>query len=192
MEVAASESMVQEVAIPWWVVLLQGICALIFGFLLLTDTGATLLTVVILLGIYWFVLGIFDLVRMFSDPAGWGWKLLSGIIGILAGLVLIRHPLWSAAIGSSILVWIVGVLGLVMGGVSIIRAIMGGGWGMAFAGALGILLGLLLLFHTATTITVLIYSAGVLLVVGGIAGIVGAIMLRVRMGSGAKRMAPTA
>lgn len=192
MEVAASESMVQEVAIPWWVVLLQGICALIFGFLLLTDTGATLLTVVILLGIYWFVLGIFDLVRMFSDPAGWGWKLLSGIIGILAGLVLIRHPLWSAAIGSSILVWIVGVLGLVMGGVSIIRAIMGGGWGMAFAGALGILLGLLLLFHTATTITVLIYTAGVLLVVGGIAGIVGAIMLRVRMGSGAKRMAPTA
>ncbi|HET7339458.1 MAG TPA: DUF308 domain-containing protein [Candidatus Dormibacteraeota bacterium] len=191
MEVATSESMVQEVAIPWWVVLLQGICALIIGFLLLTETGATLLTFVILLGIYWFVLGIFDLVRMFSDPAGWGWKLLSGIIGILAGLVLIRHPLWSAAIGSSILVWVVGGLGLVMGVVSIIRAIAGGGWGMAIAGALSILLGLLLLFNTATTVVVMIYTAGVLLVVGGIAGIVGAIMLRVRMGSGAKRMAPT-
>ena len=192
MEVATSESMVREVAIPWWVVLLQGVCALIIGFLLLTDTAATLLTFVILLGIYWFVLGIFDLVRMFSDPAGWGWKLLSGIIGILAGLVLIRHPLWSAAIGSSILVWVVGVLGLIMGVISIIRAIAGGGWGMAIVGALSILLGLLLLFHTATTVMVLIYSAGILLVIGGIAGILGAIMLRVRMGSGAKRMAPTA
>ena len=191
MEVTASESMVQEVGIPWWVLLIQGISALIIGFLLLTETGATLLTLVVLLGIYWFVLGIFDLVRMFSDPAGWGWKLFSGIIGILAGLVLIRHPLWSAAIGSSILVWVVGILGLIMGVVFIIRAIAGGGWGMAIVGALGILLGLLLLFHTATTVVVLIYTAGVLLVVGGIIGILGAIMLRVRMGSGAKRMAPT-
>jgi uncharacterized membrane protein HdeD (DUF308 family) len=191
MEVTASESMVQEVAVPWWVLLIQGISALIIGFLLLTETGATLLTLVVLLGIYWFVLGIFDLVRMFSDPAGWGWKLFSGIIGILAGLVLIRHPLWSAAIGSSILVWVVGILGLIMGVVFIIRAIAGGGWFIAIAGALGILLGLLLLFHTATTVVVLIYTAGVLLVVGGIVGILGAIMLRVRMGSGAKRMAPT-
>jgi uncharacterized membrane protein HdeD (DUF308 family) len=138
------------------------------------------------------VLGIFDLVRMFTDPAGWGWKLFSGIIGILAGLVLIRHPLWSAAIGTSILVWVVGILGLIMGVVWIIRGIAGGGWGMAIAGVLGILLGLLLLFHTATTVTVLIYTAGVLLVVGGIVEILGAIMLRVRMGSGAQRMAPTA
>jgi len=192
MEVATSESMVQEVGIPWWVLLLQGVSALIIGFLLLAETGATLLTLVILLGIYWFVLGIFDLVRMFTDPAGWGWKLFSGIIGILAGLVLIRHPLWSAAIGTSILVWVVGILGLIMGVVWIISGIAGGGWGMAIAGVLGILLGLLLLFHTATTVTVLIYTAGVLLVVGGIVEILGAIMLRVRMGSGAQRMAPTA
>jgi uncharacterized membrane protein HdeD (DUF308 family) len=189
MEVATSESIVQEVAIPWWAILLQGICGVILGFLLLTETGATLITLVILLGIYWFVLGIFDIVRMFSDPAGWGWKLFSGIIGILAGLVLIRHPLWSAAIGASILVWVVGILGLVMGVVDIIRAITGAGWGMAIVGVLSIALGLLLLFHTATTITVLIYTAGILLLVGGIAGIIGAIMLRVRMGSGAKRMA---
>ena len=192
MELSTSESMVQEVGIPWWVLLLLGVSALIIGFLLLAETGATLLTLVILLGIYWFVLGIFDLVRMFSDPAGWGWKLFSGIIGILAGLVLIRHPLWSAAIGASILVWVVGILGLVMGVVDIIRGIAGAGWGIAIVGVLSIALGLLLLFHTATTVMVLIYTAGILLVIGGIAGILGAIMLRVRMGSGAKRMAPTA
>ena len=188
MAAVTSESMAREVEIAWWVVLLQGICALIIGFLLITETGATLATLTILLGIYWFVLGIFDLVRMFSEPAGWGWKLLSGIIGILAGLVLIRHPLWSAAIGTSVLVWVVGVLGIVYGAVAIIRAIGGGGWGMALAGFLSLLLGLVLLFHTATTVVVLVYTAGVLAIIGGLVGIGGAIALRVRVGSGAKRI----
>jgi uncharacterized membrane protein HdeD (DUF308 family) len=188
MEAVTSENMTREVEIAWWVVLLQGICALIIGFLLITETGATLATITILLGIYWFVLGTVDLVRMFSEPAGWGWKLLSGIVGILAGLVLIRHPLWSAAIGTSVLVWIVGGLGVVYGAVAIIRAIMGGGWGMALAGALSLLLGLVLLFHTAATVVVLVYTAGVLAIIGGLVGIVGAIALRVRLGSGAKRI----
>ena len=183
---------VQERPIAWWVILLQGISALIIGFLLLTETGATLATLTILLGIYWFVLGIFDLVRMFSDPAGWGWKLLSGVLGIVAGLVLIRHPLWSAAIGTSILVWVVGSLGLIIGVLAVIRAFTGGGWGMALSGAVSILLGLVLLFHTATTVVILIYTAGVIAVIAGIAEIVGAIALRVRMGSGARRMRTSA
>lgn len=185
-------SFVQERPIAWWVILLQGISALIIGFLLLTETGATLVTLTILLGIYWFVLGIFDLVRMFSDPAGWGWKLLSGLIGIIAGLVLLRHPLWSAAIGTSILVWVVGSLGLIIGVLAIIRAFTGGGLGMALTGAVSILFSLVLLFHTATTVVILIYTAGVLAVIAGIAGIVGAIALRVRMGSGARRMRTSA
>ncbi len=188
MATVTSESMAREVQIAWWVVLLQGICAAIIGLLLITDTGATVATLTILLGIYWFILGIFDLVRMFSEPSGWGWKLVSGIIGIVASLVLIRHPLWSASIGTSLLVWIVGFLGVVYGGVAVLRAIMGGGWGMALAGTLSILLGLLLLFHTVATVLVLIYTAGVLALIGGLAGIVGAIALRVRGGSGAKRI----
>jgi uncharacterized membrane protein HdeD (DUF308 family) len=181
--------MVVERGVPWWVILLDGIAAAIIGFLLLTNTGATLITLVILLGIYWFVLGIFDLVRMFSDPAGWGWKLFSGIIGILAGLVLIRNPLWSAAIGSSILVWVIGFLGLIWGAAGVVRAFTGGGWGMALVGVLSILLSLVLLFHTAATVVVLIYTAGFLALFGGIIGIVSAIALRLRMGSGAKRLA---
>jgi uncharacterized membrane protein HdeD (DUF308 family) len=177
------------IVVAWWVVLLQGISAAIIGFLLLTETAVTLTTLIVLLGIYWFVLGVIDIARMFSSPMGWGWSLFSGIIGILAGLVLIRHPLWSGAIGASVLVWIVGSIGLVMGVVAIIRAFMGGGWGIAIEGVLSILLGLLLLFHTATTVVVLVYTAGVLALVGGIIGIIGAIALRVRLGSGAKRMA---
>ena len=174
---------------PWWLILLQGICAAIIGFLLLTETAVTLATLVVLLGIYWFVLGVLDIARMFSSPRGWGWSLFSGILGILAGLVLIRHPLWSGFLTTSVLVWIIGGLGLVMGAVGIVRAITGGGWGMAIGAVLSILLGLLLIFHTGATIVVLVYTAGVMALIGGILGIIGAIALRVRLGSGAKRLA---
>jgi uncharacterized membrane protein HdeD (DUF308 family) len=189
MSTMSDVSVVSEITIPWWVILLQGICALIIGFLLLTNTGATLATLTILLGIYWFVLGIFDLVRMFTDPAGWGWKLFSGIVGILAGLVLIRNPLWSAAFGTAVLVWVVGILGLIFGITSVIRAFTGAGWGAALAGLTSVLLSLLLLLHTATTVVVLFYTAGVLAVVFGAAEVISAIWLRTRAGAGARRVA---
>ncbi len=189
MSTMSEVSVVSEVGIPWWVILLQGICALIIGFLLLTNTGATLATLTVLLGIYWFVIGLFDLVRMFTDPTGWGWKLFSGIVGILAGLVLIRNPLWSAAIGTSILVWMVGILGLMLGVGGVIRAVTGAGWGSAISGLAIILLSLVLLFHTATTVVVLFYTAGVLAVVFGAVGIISSIWLRTRAGTGARRMA---
>ncbi len=182
-------SVSQEFRIAWWVVLLQGIAAVILGLLLLTNTATTLATLVILLGVYWFVLGIFDLVRIFTDPYGWGWKLLSGIVGIAAGLVLIRHPLWSAAIGSSLLVWVIGIFGLIIGSLALLRAVTGAGWGSAFSGLLSILLGLLLLFHTATTVVVLVYTVGIIAIVGGGAEIIGSIVFRAQLGAGERRMA---
>jgi uncharacterized membrane protein HdeD (DUF308 family) len=188
-DTSESVSVIQEVGIAWWVILLQGIAAVILGLLLLTNTGATLATLVVLLGVYWFVLGIFDLVRIFVDPAGWGWKLLSGLVGIAAGLVLIRNPLWTAAITASVLVWLIGVLGVILGGLALLRAVTGAGWGIALSGLLSIVLGLLLLFHTATTVTVLIYAAGIIAVVGGALEIIGAIVFRAQLGAGARRMA---
>ena len=179
----------QETFVPWWLILLQGIATAILGVLLITQPGITLATLTIFLGVYWFVLGVIDLVHMFTEPAGWGWKLFSGVIGILAGLVLIRHPLWSAAIGASLLVWIVGFLGLLFGVVGIIRAFTGGGWGMALSGLLSAVLGLLLLFHTAVTVVVLIYLVGIIAIVGGVIAIVSAIVIRAQGGAGSRRMA---
>ena len=181
--------MVEETLVPWWLILLQGIAATILGVLLITQTGLTIASVTIFLGVYWCILGVMDLVHMFTNPAGWGWKLFSGIIGILAGLVLIRHPLWSAAIGTSVLVWIVGTLGLLFGAIGVVRALGGGGWGMALSGLLSMVLGLLLIFHTAVTVVVLVYTVAIVAIVGGIIAIIGAIVMRAQGGAGARRMA---
>jgi uncharacterized membrane protein HdeD (DUF308 family) len=68
---------------PWWLVLLEGIAAIILGILLLTAPQATLFVLVQLLGIYWLVKGIFQIANIFIDSSRWGWKLF-GIQNALA------------------------------------------------------------------------------------------------------------
>jgi uncharacterized membrane protein HdeD (DUF308 family) len=188
-QVDSAAIVVKTTLVPWWLILLQGIAATILGVLLITQTGITVASLTIFLGIYWCILGVMDLVHMFTDPAGWGWKLFSGIVGILAGLVLIRHPLWSAAVGTSVLVWVVGTLGLLFGAIGVLRALGGGGWGMALSGVLSMILGLVLIFHTAVTVVVLVYAVAIAAIVGGVIAIIGAIVMRAQGGSGARKMA---
>lgn len=78
----------------WWVFLLQGIAGIALGLLLITEPGATTIAIVTFLGIYWLIMGIFALVRVFVDHSvPWVWSLLVAIVGILAGLSVIKHPL---------------------------------------------------------------------------------------------------
>ncbi len=163
---------------PWWLVLLEGIAGVILGILLLTDTARTLFTLVIFLGIYWFVGGVFDLVLMFIDRRQWGWKLFSGIIGILAGLVIVRDPLWAAALIPATLVWLLGAAGVVIGIVAIVRAFTGGGWGIGLLGVLSIIIGILFFAHTLFTAVVLIYTVAIIAIIGGVLAIIASFMLR--------------
>ena len=77
----------------WWILLLEGIALIIIGILLFTDTEQTVFTLIIFLGIWWFIGGLIDLITLFFNREQWGWKLFSGILGIIAGLIIIRHPM---------------------------------------------------------------------------------------------------
>jgi uncharacterized membrane protein HdeD (DUF308 family) len=169
-----------SLATPWWLVLLEGIAALLIGILLLTQTGVTLFTLIVFVGVYWFVTGILDLVMLFVDRSQWGWKLFSGIVGILAGLVVIRHPLWATVLIPTTLVWLLGIMGIVIGIVAFVRAFMGGGWASAILGLISILLGGLLLFNTVFATVVLVYAVAIWAIVGGLFAIVGSFLLRGR------------
>jgi uncharacterized membrane protein HdeD (DUF308 family) len=162
----------------WWLVLLQGIAAVVIGVLLLTQTGATLFTVVVFLGVYWLIGGIFDLISVFLDAHNRGWRLLSGVIGILAGLVVVRNPLWSGVIVGVTLAWLLGIAGILIGALDIARGFSGDGWGTGLVGLLSLILGIILLANPLATIAVLVYFAGIWAILGGIAAIIGALRLR--------------
>jgi uncharacterized membrane protein HdeD (DUF308 family) len=157
---------------PWWLILLQGIASLTIGLLLLTETGMTILSLVIFLGVYWLISGIFDLVSLFVDRRHWGWKIFSGVIGIIAGIVIVRHPLWSAVLVPVTLVWVLGFIGILIGVTHIIRAFTGGGWGSAVLGLLSLLFGVILLAQPIESLAVLVLLISVWAVVGGAVAIV--------------------
>ena len=85
MATAASAFSEQKRAMPWWIPLIEGIALLIVGVLLLTSPIETTLRLTRILGLFWFVGGIFEIVSIFIDRSAWGWKLICGIIGLWAG-----------------------------------------------------------------------------------------------------------
>jgi len=153
--------------VPWWLVLLEGIALVILGVLLITKPASTTLVLIQFLGIYWLVKGIFELVSMFIDHRQWGWKLFSGILGIIAGIVIIENPLWSTLLVPATLVWLLGFFGVIMGGISIFQAFKGAGWGVGLLGALSIFFGLYLLANTFISTLSLPWVAGLFGLVGG-------------------------
>ena len=168
----------EPVSFPWWAVLIQGIFSIIIGILLLTYPGATTLVIIQFIGIYWMVTGIFSLVGIFMDRSMWGWKLFAGVIGILAGLAIMRHPLWSTFMLPTVMVIFMGVSGLFIGVAGLIGAFKGGGWAAGILGALSTLFGLLLLFSPFIAALALPWIYGILGIAGGIAAIFAAFRQR--------------
>jgi uncharacterized membrane protein HdeD (DUF308 family) len=164
--------------VPWWVVLIEGIAAIILGILLLISPASTMIVIIQFLGIYWFITGIIDIVRIFIDRTAWGWKLFSGIIGILAGLAIIQYPLWATLLVPTTLVWLFGFFGIIIGVIGIIQAFQGAGWGAGILGVLSILFGILLLSNAFVAALTTPFIFGILGIVGGIAAIVMAFRLK--------------
>jgi uncharacterized membrane protein HdeD (DUF308 family) len=168
----------EEASLPWWLVLLEGIAAAIIGLFLLTAPSATLFVLIQVLGIFWLVGGLFRIVSIFLDTSLWGWKLIAGALGIVAGIVVLQHPVWSSVLVPAIYIIILGIQGLVLGGVNLVMAYRGEGWGIGILGALSIVFGLVLLFNVWIGVAILPFVLGAVGIVGGGAAIAIAFAMR--------------
>jgi uncharacterized membrane protein HdeD (DUF308 family) len=165
---------------PWWLLLMGGILNVIVGILLLTNPLRTATALAWALGLYWLIQGIFILVGMFIDHSAWGWKLVMGILGILAGIVVMRHPIASAVQIPMFLVLLLGIQGVVVGIISLVLAFKGGGWGAGILGVISIIFGVLLILNFANLGTALtfVWIVGIFAIVSGIAQAVQAFQQR--------------
>jgi uncharacterized membrane protein HdeD (DUF308 family) len=165
-------------AMPWWLLLLEGIVVLVLGVLLITNPAATTAVLVQVLGIYWLIAGIFRIISIFLDSEMWGWKLFIGVVGILAGVLILQHPIWSTALVPATLVIILGINGLIMGVVELFMAFKGGGWGAGILGVLSILFGIFLMFNPLAGAVALAIVLGIFGIIGGIASIIMAFRIK--------------
>ena len=87
--------MVDRLVSHWWLFLIRGLLALAFGIALLAFPLAGLFVIAILFGAYAFVDGVLALVaatRMRHTGGSWGWLLLEGVVGIVAGICAALWP----------------------------------------------------------------------------------------------------
>src|SRR5215211_3413765 len=161
-----------EAPFPWWLVLLEGIFSAVFGLLLLIAPGGTLIFLVQVLGFYLLIAGILRIVSIFLDASWWGSKLLKRILGIIAGIVVLQHPLWSAVVVPVWIAFLVGFLAIFQGILGVILAFQGGGWGAGILGVLGFIFGLIFVPIRVSGVVAAPFVLGGVMLVGSIIAIV--------------------
>ena len=73
-----------------------GVLAVVVGFALLRTPFQSVEVFIFVLGIFWLIQGIMTFVAAFAVKQGRNWRLFSGILGILAGIVILVYPITSA------------------------------------------------------------------------------------------------
>ena len=116
----------------WYYSLIRGVVALVFGILLLVWPLSAVFVAVVWLGVFWIIdgiLAVIDGVRR-RGSSGAGWEIAFGVMGFLAGLFLVIHPIEAAAT----LVLIAGIWAIIGGLVITFGAVRDrgvAGWGWA-------------------------------------------------------------
>jgi uncharacterized membrane protein HdeD (DUF308 family) len=83
----------------WWLLLVRGVVAVLFGIMALAWPGMTVLALVFVFAVYAFLDGVAAIAMGMSERrAGhrWGWSVFTGVVSILAGVVAIAWPLITA------------------------------------------------------------------------------------------------
>ncbi len=165
-------------AYPWWAVLIQGIAAVVIGGLLIAKPASTTLVLVLFLGWWWLISGIFDIISLFWNRSQWGWKLFSGILGILVGGFIIGSPLIGAASLLAAYALILGIGGVVYGIIDIVKAFQGAGWGRGVLGFFSVIFGLIIAGNLVPAAAALPWVFGIFGVAFGIAAIIMSFQLK--------------
>jgi len=163
---------------PWWLLLLQGIIAVILGAYLLAYPLQTLMVIIVFLGAYWLVSGIFTLVSIAVDKTHMGMKILLGVLGIILGILILAYPYYSTLVVPFIFTIMVGIIALIYGFIALWGAFTGKGWGVGILGILSIIFGLIILANPIASTIAVPFVFGIFGIVFGFTAIAGSFMLR--------------
>jgi uncharacterized membrane protein HdeD (DUF308 family) len=168
----------------WWVLALRGVLGILFGILAFVWPLLTLEVLVLLFGAYSLVDGIFTVVAAFrahQRESRWWALLLQGIVGIIAGLLIMILP----GVAAFALVYFVAAWALITGVLQIAAAIrlreqIENEWMLILGGAASVIFGVLTAVWPAAGLLSLVWLIGAYAIIFGILMLALAFRLRGR------------
>jgi len=178
---APGATLIHALAKNWWLEVLRGVAAIIFGILALANPGIALVTLVLLWGIYALIDGVLAIAAavMGGNPMPRWWLAIVGLAGIGAGVMTFVYPVITAfVLLIFIAVWAI-VLGIfeIYGAIKLRKEIEGE-WFLIFSGALSVLFGLLLLARPGAGALAVIWIIGAYAIILGIIYVMFGLKLR--------------
>jgi uncharacterized membrane protein HdeD (DUF308 family) len=163
--------MLTALAENWWLLLLRGIAAIVFGVLAFIWPGVTLALLVLLYGAFALVDGAFALAAAIMGKAGIGprwWLAIVGLLGIGAGVLTFLWP----GITALVLLVFIAAWSIMSGIFQIIGAIqlrkeIDNEWLLVVAGLISVVFGILLLAWPASGLLALVWLIGAYAVLYG-------------------------
>ncbi|MCW5967002.1 MAG: HdeD family acid-resistance protein [Blastocatellales bacterium] len=161
----------------WWVLLIRGILAVLFGIMAFTLPGLKLVTLVLLYGFYSFADGL-AAIWVGVQGRAW-WFVLLGILGMIVGIFTFVYP----GITAVALLYLIAVWALFRGVFEIATAIqlrkeINNEWMLVIAGILSIIFGAALVANPAAGALAVVWIIGAYAFVFGLMMIVLAFRLR--------------
>lgn len=171
----ASSDLRQWCAETWWMAVLRGILLIALGVYAVQSPVDTAVAFVWVLGLFAVIDGVLLLLAAAVAKKRWWVDVLLGAIYILAGGLVLAHPLFSAFVAILTLVYIIGVLFMFAGFVGMAASFMGAGFWRLLAGIFLMLLGALILMWPANVVLfgyMLILLLGICAMISGLATVI--------------------
>ena len=92
-----------------------GVITVLAGLLLIVRPGESVVAIAWIMGFWWVIAGVLQVVAGIVSPEGRGWNIGVGLLGIVAGAIILAQP----EIGLITLVWIVSIGLIVQGALEI-------------------------------------------------------------------------
>jgi uncharacterized membrane protein HdeD (DUF308 family) len=170
-------SILDAFAKNWWVLLIRGILAVLFAVMAFTLPGLTLVTLVLLYGIYSFADGL-TAIWVCGQARAW-WFVLLGILGVVVGVFTFIYP----GITAVALLYLIAAWAIVRGVFEIVTAIqlrkeISNEWMLIIAGILSVLFGVALVAKPAAGALAVVWIIGAYAFIFGLMMIVLAFRLR--------------
>lgn len=162
----------RDLAKSWWLLLLRGLAAIVFGILAFVWPGVTLLTLIVFYGAYALIDGVLSLLAAMTGRGGsvpTSWLVIAGILGIAAGLLTFLWP----GVTALVLILFIGAWSLVRGIFEIFAAIqlrkeIDNEWLLILSGVLSVLFGAAVIVMPGAGALALIWLIGAYAVAFGI------------------------